>query len=127
MKSFNPSINLTIDTTGDEVTIHNPSGQLYSITSNQDILSTPIQSINSIITGSISTTGSYMQKAQQDTLPPDMRTVLDNLEDLIIELKNDRRSTPPSQEGYKALMDVYDKVIRQLMDYRYSLTSNQSS
>lgn len=127
MKSFNPSINLTIDTTGDEVTIHNPSGQLYSITSNQDILSTPIQSINSIITGSISTTGPYMQKAQQDTLPPDMRTVLDNLEDLIIELKNDRRSTPPSQEGYKALMDVYDKVIRQLMDYRYSLTSNQSN
>lgn len=117
MKSFNPRISLTTDPLSGEITLKYPDG-LVTVNPYQDQLFTQ---------GSSSPTSSYVQKVQQDNLPPDMRAVLDNLEDLIIELKDDRRSIQPSQEGYKALMEVYDKVIRKLMDYRYSLTtSNQN-
>lgn len=119
MKSFNPHISLTTGSLSGEITLKYPDG-LVTVNPYQDKLFTATQ-------GSSAHTSSYVQKAQQDNLSPDMRTILDNLEDLIIELKDDRRSIQPSQEGYKALMEVYDKVIRKLMDYRYSLTtSNQN-
>lgn len=50
-----------------------------------------------------------------------LREAIDGIDDLIIKLKDKKKSISLSQEGYKEIVSIYSEVIRDLIEYKDSL------
>lgn len=51
------------------------------------------------------------------------KEALDKMDELIIKLKDKKRSIPLDLEGYKSINAAYSEFIKDLLDYKYLLTN----